>query len=255
MRARIASVFLLHLDAPVLAILTGWAAVAVIALALCRAAAAGDRATARSVTASPRGDSPDGFVPSKSVVLALALALFAMMSSPAWATVQTAARVARSSPGSCSGAELRPTAADLRVIRSATLCLVNRERAADGERGLVPDVRLQHAAQAHTDSMAFKDYFEHIGPQGETPLSRIRAAGYLLSSHVAFEVGENIGWGTLWEGTPRAVVAAWMASAGHRANILDARFSNTGIGVSTHPPLSLAGGQAGAIYTQDFGGY
>jgi uncharacterized protein YkwD len=246
---------LLHLDAPVLAILAGWAAVAVIALALCRAAAAGDRAAARSVTASPRSNSPDGFVPSKSVVLALALALFAMMSSPAWAAVQTAARVARSSTGSCPGAELRPTAADLSAIRSATLCLVNRERAADGERSLVPDVRLQHAAQAHTDNMASKDYFEHIGPHGETPLSRIRAAGYELSSQIAFEVGENIGWGTLWEGAPRAVVAAWMASPGHRANILDARFRNTGIGVSTHPPLSLAGGQAGAMYTQDFGGY
>ena len=53
--------------------------------------------------------------------------------------------------------------------------------------------------------------------------------------------------------TPRAIVAAWMASPGHRANILDARFRDTGIGVSPHPPASLADGQAGAIYTQDFG--
>ncbi len=255
MRARIASVFLLHLDAPVLAILAGWAGVAVIALALCRAAAAADRAAARPVSATPRAFRPDGFVPSKAVVLALAVALFAMMSSPAWAAVRTTARLARSTTGSCPGADMQPTSADLSVIRSVTLCLINRERAADGERRLAPDARLQHAAQAHTDSMAFRDYFEHNGPHGETPLSRMRAAGYELSSHVAFEVGENIGWGTLWEGTPRAVVAAWMASPGHRANILDARFRSTGIGVSTHPPFSLAGDQAGAIYTQDFGGY
>ena len=45
-----------------------------------------------------------------------------------------------------------------------------------------------------------------------------------------------------------------MASPGHRANILDPRFRDTAIGVSTHPPFSLARGQAGAIYTQDFGG-
>ncbi len=44
-----------------------------------------------------------------------------------------------------------------------------------------------------------------------------------------------------------------MASAGHRANILDPRYRETGIGVSPHPPASLAHGQAGATYTQDFG--
>ena len=75
--------------------------------------------------------------------------------------------------------------------------------------------------------MASEDYFEHVGPGGETPLMRMRATGYLSSSHDSYEVGENIGWGTLWEGTPRAVVAAWMASPPHRANILDARFHDT----------------------------
>jgi hypothetical protein len=50
------------------------------------------------------------------------------------------------------------------------------------------------------------------------------------------------------------MVAAWMSSPGHRANILDPRFRDTAVGVSPHPPSSLARGQAGAIYTQDFGG-
>ncbi len=261
MRVSALSAFLLHLDAPILWVIAGWAGVVVLALALCRAAAAGDHAAARSASRVHRVGNADSFVPRKSVVVALALVLLAMMSSPAWATARpgnragTAHVAARHNPGSCPGAELWPSSLDLNLIRAAILCLVNRERAAEGERLLEPDTRLQHAAQAHTDSMAYRDYFEHDGPRGDTPLSRIRAAGYLLSSHIAFEVGENIGWGTLWEGTPRAVVAAWMASPGHRANILDARFRSTGIGVSTHPPLSLAGGQAGAIYTQDFGGY
>ena len=82
----------------------------------------------------------------------------------------------------------------------------------------------------------------------------MRAIGYVSRSQIGYHVGENIGWGTLWEATPRAMVAAWMASPGHRANILDARFRVTAIGVSPHPPSSLARGQAGAIYTQDFGG-
>ena len=44
-----------------------------------------------------------------------------------------------------------------------------------------------------------------------------------------------------------------MASPGHRANILDAHFRDTAIGVSPHVPSSLSQGQPGGIYTQDFG--
>lgn len=154
--------------------------------------------------------------------------------------------------GRCADAALAPTAGDIPQVRAATLCLVNRERAAHGERALRWNGHLVAAAQGHTESMAFHDYFAHIGRSGETPLERIRRSGYLYSSSLGFEVGENIGWGSLWLGTPRAVVAAWMASAGHRANILDGRFRETGIGVSPHLG-GLAGGQNGGIYTQDFG--
>jgi uncharacterized protein YkwD len=101
--------------------------------------------------------------------------------------------------------------------------------------------------------MAFGNYFEHVGPHGDTPLSRMRSAGYIYSSQVGYAIGENIGWGTLWQGTPKAMVAGWMASPGHRANILDPQFRDTAIGVSPHPPSGLSGGQAGGIYTQDFG--
>jgi uncharacterized protein YkwD len=153
----------------------------------------------------------------------------------------------------CAHARLRPTKSDLKLIRTATLCLINRERVDRGERPLRPNRRLRRAAQAHSQSMARDDYFEHIGPRGQTPLARMRSAGYISSSHAGYEVGENIAWGTLWLATPRAIVAAWMASPGHRANILDPHYRETGIGVSPRPPVSLAHGQAGAIYTQDFG--
>jgi uncharacterized protein YkwD len=195
--------------------------------------------------------------PRNRLVVALAVALFAVMASPAGATVHRLTKrdiTARHIPSSCPGADLRPTEQDLGRVRAAILCLVNRERAGQGERPLAPNKRLEQAAQEHTKGMAFGDYFEHVGPRGETPVSRMRAVGYISSAHVSYEVGENIGWGTLWEATPRAIVAAWMASPGHRANILDARFRNTAVGVSPHPPSSLARGQAGAIYTQDFGG-
>jgi uncharacterized protein YkwD len=153
----------------------------------------------------------------------------------------------------CADTNLTPNDGDLSRVRAATLCLVNRERALHGANPLTNDTRLEQAAQAHSEDMAAGDYFEHTGPGGDTPFSRIRASGYIYSSSVGYAVGENIGWGTLWLATPQAIVNAWMASPDHRAIMLDGRYRDTAIGVSPHPPGSLSHGQAGAIYTQDFG--
>ncbi|HEX4483401.1 MAG TPA: CAP domain-containing protein [Solirubrobacteraceae bacterium] len=155
--------------------------------------------------------------------------------------------------GACTDVQLRPSAADLALIDAATLCLVNRERTSRGLHSLRADADLQHAAQTHSAEMAAGDYFDHIAPSGSTPLSRMRAAGYIFSSHIGYAIGENIAWATLWLATPKAIVVSWMASPGHRANILDASFRETGVGVSPHPISALAHGQSGAIYTQDFG--
>jgi uncharacterized protein YkwD len=146
-----------------------------------------------------------------------------------------------------------PNEQDIARIRAAILCLVNREREAVGENPLRANERLQMAAQGHSEEMSLGDYFEHRGLQGATPLSRMRAAGYVYNSRLGYELGENLGWGTLRLATPGAIVAAWMASPGHRENILDPRYRDTAIGVSPDPPASLAHGQAGAVYTQDFG--
>jgi uncharacterized protein YkwD len=155
--------------------------------------------------------------------------------------------------GVCPNTQLRPSRRDLALIRTATLCLVNRERLSHGMAALAPNTRLETAAQGHSADMAAGDYFEHDGRHGDTPLSRMRASGYIFSSRIGYSVGENIAWATLGLCTPNAIVASWMASPGHRANILDATFRETGIGVSPHPLASLAHGQSGAIYTQDFG--
>lgn len=101
--------------------------------------------------------------------------------------------------------------------------------------------------------MVDQDYFSHYGPSGDTPASRMRASGYLYSNDIGYEVAENIAWGTLSLATPNAIVEAWMHSQGHRENILDPHYRDTGIGVVAAVPHSLAGGEPGAIYTQDFG--
>ena len=67
--------------------------------------------------------------------------------------------------------------------------------------------------------MVDHQYFAHEGRDGSQPAERIRATGY-LSGGGAWRIGENLAWGTGDLATPRAIMAAWMHSPGHRANIL-----------------------------------
>ncbi len=66
-------------------------------------------------------------------------------------------------------------------------------------------------------------------------------------------MGENLAWGTGTLSTPQAIVRSWMSSPPHRANILHGAFRDTGIGVSAQLPGRLEEGQAGGVYTEEFG--
>jgi len=82
---------------------------------------------------------------------------------------------------------------------------------------------LNRAAQAHSQAMAEGDFFSHIDPStGSTPADRITAAGYAWAS-----IAENIGMGNA---SPQAAVDGWIKSEGHRANILNPDFRDTGVG-------------------------
>ena len=72
-------------------------------------------------------------------------------------------------------------------------------------------------------------------PTGQTLLMRIQASGFIPNANVGYTLGENIAWGTLWLGTPRSIVKAWMESPGHRANILNGSYRYTGIGIDPEP--------------------
>ena len=67
-------------------------------------------------------------------------------------------------------------------------------------------------------------YFEHISPSGVGVSDLAKQAGY---SYVV--IGENLALGTF--GSNQALLAAWMSSPGHRANILDSRYQDIGIAV------------------------
>lgn len=146
-----------------------------------------------------------------------------------------------------------PEPENLASVQTATMCLVNVERERYGEPALLVNTHLMTSAAGHSRDMVARDYFEHVSPTGSTLLSRARAAGFIPNDHVGFMLGENIAWGTESLATPKAIVEAWMHSAGHRANILDRSYRYSGIGVDPSAPSSVAEGQPGATYTQDFG--
>jgi uncharacterized protein YkwD len=138
-----------------------------------------------------------------------------------------------------------PTAANLAAIRAAVLCLVNRERVAAGLPALADDPQLAVAAQRHSDDMVARAFFDHVTPEGVAPTARIAAAGYACSA-----CAENIAYGSGPLSTPAQIVAGWMASPGHRANILNGALRHSGIGMAAGAPQA---GTGGATYTQTFG--
>jgi uncharacterized protein YkwD len=153
----------------------------------------------------------------------------------------------------CQNAQLVPDSSNLPLVREAVLCLVNVERAENGETPLVANAELERAAEGHGQEMISLNYFDHVSPSGLTPVGRIRTTGYLPSDEVGYVIGENLAWGTFGLATAQAIVNAWIASPGHLANILESRYRDTGIGIIPRVPLALAEGAPGALYTQEFG--
>jgi uncharacterized protein YkwD len=104
----------------------------------------------------------------------------------------------------------------------------NRERAAAGLPALRLDAGLQAVAQRRAGDMASRGYFGHTSPTGETAFSLIDAAGISAPS-----AAENIGYNDHPDATSAAsILAGFMASASHRANILSRTFTRVGVAVA-----------------------
>jgi len=152
----------------------------------------------------------------------------------------------------CADAGLIPTSANGTRTATATLCLVNAERTRRHLGALRANAQLTRSATGHTRDMVAADYFDHVSPAGRTLLDWVQDGSYLRRG-MAYELGENIALGTLQLATPAAIVDGWMASPGHRRNILNADFTDSGIGIVAQAPSQYAEGLAGATYTQQFG--
>ncbi len=149
----------------------------------------------------------------------------------------------------CPNADTVPGMVNGKMVRQATLCLLNKKRRAHGRKALRHNEGLALAGRRHARDMVRRRYFAHDSKAGRSFDDRIRNTGYLRGAKGGSVMGENLGWGSGSLATPRAMVRAWMRSPGHRANILRPAFREVGIAVVTRTP----GGSGGATYATEFG--
>ncbi len=152
---------------------------------------------------------------------------------------------------SCANATAAPGTVSAVALKSATLCLLNEERAAEGLRPLKEHKKLEKAATGFSKEMVSKRFFDHVSPSGSTLTTRVKKVRYTKGAR-SWSLGENIAWGTGAKATPAAIVDAWMHSEGHKHNILDRKFKEIGIGIASGAPVATAS-SVGATYTTDFG--
>jgi uncharacterized protein YkwD len=115
---------------------------------------------------------------------------------------------------------------DVAIMEKQVLDLINKERTKRGLKPLKSNEALAKAAQKHTKRMAQDNFFSHTDKQGKSVADRVNAERYRWS-----RVGENIALNSGFSDPVVQAVEGWMQSRGHRENILNADFTETGIGV------------------------
>lgn len=100
--------------------------------------------------------------------------------------------------------------------------LINAERKARGLSPLMLSRQVEEVAAVKAKDMYDNQYFSHNSPVYGSPFDMLKAFGvpYTMAA-------ENIARG---QTSAQAVVNSWMNSAGHRANILNENYTQTGVG-------------------------
>jgi uncharacterized protein YkwD len=119
-----------------------------------------------------------------------------------------------------------PPARSLSTIIDTVFLLTNRERVRASLSPLRRNADLTRVAQLQAEQMAAAGKLAHEVPGSRYPtlVSRMKLVGYQYRN-----VGENVAEGYT---SGAALLAGWMTSAPHRANILSVRFTETGVGMA-----------------------
>lgn len=129
------------------------------------------------------------------------------------------------------------------AYEQALLLSINQARQEAGLQVLVLQDQLSAAAYAHSADMACKDFVDHVGSDGSSWTTRIKAQDY----HYTY-AAENIYVGNpAFGGTPQGAFTWWMNSKIHRDNILSPKATEIGIAY-----VYNASSTYGGYYTLDF---
>jgi uncharacterized protein YkwD len=113
-------------------------------------------------------------------------------------------------------------------LEKKVFALINNIRRINNLSELVWDERVAAIARTHSTDMAEKSFFSHRGFNGSMIDDRADSGG--LGRWRA--IGENIAYNRGYAKPPEFAVECWMKSQGHRENLLDARWKETGIGIA-----------------------
>jgi uncharacterized protein YkwD len=149
----------------------------------------------------------------------------------------------------CADTDVLPTTETLPVVATATVCLLNEERAAHGLEPVQENTALTRASLAYSRRLVAESFFAHEAPDGTDVVDRLTAAGYIRPGS-GWEVGENLAWAQGVLASPRNVVKAWMESPGHKANVLTRSYREIGVGIVLGTPTA---GPDGSTFTTNFG--
>lgn len=109
----------------------------------------------------------------------------------------------------------------------------NSERQKTNSNPLKLNERLSQAAQAKAEDMVARNYWSHNTPDQQSPWTFISNAGYNYQ-----KAGENLAYGFT---TSNQVIAGWLNSASHKANMLDPSFDEVGFGTANSKNYVNAG--------------
>ena len=110
------------------------------------------------------------------------------------------------------------------VIASVLIDLTNVKRLSRNVSPLEVNPTLTAIAQMKANDMAQRSYFAHTSPEGKSPWYWFREGGYSFRY-----AGENL---AVNFADSEDVVEAWLVSEGHRANLLNDRFTEIGIAIA-----------------------
>ncbi len=105
------------------------------------------------------------------------------------------------------------------------ITITNRNRVENRNLpALKENSKLDASAEIKLKDMFAKQYFEHVSPSGVGVSDLGKEVGYEY-----IIIGENLALGSFT--SDKALVDAWMASPGHRANILNSHYTEIGVAV------------------------